>query len=197
MDAIVIYRSAIASVLPLLFAGFGAWAGVATGGIITGKVTDSITGDSIFGARVTDVTDAANEIPGSFAGDGVYFILDVPEGTRFVKVTAEGYKDLPPFQVEVDVDPPAVFDFPLEPDISLNTAEIRLLLDSPNGPDEPPFLLLLTPFVEALQDGVVVGRTFVRTRGIYRISGLRDGKTTFRAISPFYLVGEEIVELSG
>ena len=190
----MIYRPAIASVLPLLFACFGAWAGVTTG-VITGEVTDIITGDSIFGARIADVTNAANEIPGSFADDGAYFII-VPEGSRTVKVTAPCYID-DSGQADVITGEPFPLDFQLEPDISLNTAEIRLLLDSPNGPDEPPFLLLLPPFVEALQDGVVVGRTFVRTRGIYRISGLRDGKTTFRAISPFYLVGEEIVELSG
>ena len=105
-------RIVFVGVVSLLFFGFEAWAEtrgiIVTGeGIITGQVIDSITRESIFGARITDVTDEANEIPGSFAGNGTYFIRNVPEGTRNVKVTAPGY-DAAEVTVDVEsfVEPP-------------------------------------------------------------------------------------------
>ena len=184
----MVRRRAIASILPLLFAGFGAWA--QTEGIITGRVTDFDTRESIFGARIADVTDEANEIPGSFVGDGVYFILNVPEGFRDnIKVSAPGYFDKSG-QVTVEQGAPGVLDFELIFDTSLNTAEITL----PIGKSaEPPFLL--PPIVEAVQDGIVVGRTFVRSGNQYRIGRIPDGRTTFRSASAFYVVGTETFDL--
>ena len=181
-------RLVVASALLLVFFGFGAWA--QNTAIIMGEVVDGLTGDSVFGARIVDFTGAL-PIPGSFADNGDYFILDVPGGLRVVKVTAPGYFD--GFdQVEVDVGQPAVLNFELVPDIRLNTAEITLPISGSEVETH-----LLPPAVYAFQDNVLVASTFVRSGEQFRISGLPDGKITFRAVSPFYAVGETTVELSG
>ena len=189
----MIYRPAIASVLPLLFTGFGAWAGVTTG-VITGEVTDSSTGDPIFGAVIGDYTDAIPNL-GSFAGDGVYFILNVPEGFRDnIKVSAPGYFDKSG-QVTVDQGAPGVLDIQLDPDISLNTAEISLLIDNPTNPNSPE-MYLLPPIVYAFQDFTLVGTASARAGRKYRISRIPDGNTTFLAFSPYFNVGSTNVSLS-
>lgn len=151
-----------------------------------------MTGESIFGARVNDVTSMAFPIPGSFSNGGIYFILGLPEMTlRSVEVTAPGYTSKTDTITIID-GANVTLDFSLVFATSLNTAEITLPI---GAAALPPFLL--PPIVEAVQGGVVIGRTFVRNGKQYRISGIPNGTTTFRSASVFYDVGTTTLALVG
>lgn len=80
-------------------------------GKISGKVTDSSTGESLIGANIV--------IEGTFMGaatgmDGSYFILNIPPGKYNVRAEVIGYKILLQQNVQVMADLTTKIDFALE-----------------------------------------------------------------------------------
>ena len=84
-------------------------------GTISGKVTDSVTGDPIAGATLT-----VDGISAATNSSGGYTISDVPAGTYTVKVSADGYQNSSQTDVTVVAGETTIVDFELTPSQPLN-----------------------------------------------------------------------------
>ncbi|MBU1101016.1 MAG: TonB-dependent receptor [Bacteroidetes bacterium] len=96
----------------ILFAG--------TTGKISGKITDSKTGDVLYGANVIIM----GTIMGAAADfDGEYFIINIPPGTYNIKASLIGYGSVTINDVRVSVDQTTKLDFRLSEE-SVNIGEV-------------------------------------------------------------------------
>src|ERR1039458_7139603 len=90
----------------------------ASGGKISGKVTDAKTGEAIPGVNIVVVgtTNGA-----STNKDGEYFILNVAPGTVSLKATSVGYGSITKTEIQISIEHTTTIDFKLsESVIELN-----------------------------------------------------------------------------
>jgi outer membrane receptor protein involved in Fe transport len=117
---------ALLAMFTAVFCAGTIWAG--TTGKITGRVTDSNTGEPLL---TVNVIVEGTSLGASTNADGVYFILSVPAGTYTVKASMMGYKEVVVRNVLMQSDLTSRVDFRLEPTVLKAGEEVVVIAEKP------------------------------------------------------------------